>query len=521
MTLSVGAIALALSAASPVAAQRALTIGAQTPPSTLDPHFHNATSNSQTLRQIYEPLFEVDTEFRIQPRLAESIRLVDPLTWEVKLRAGVLFHDGTPFEPDDIAFTFQRIPNVPQGVTLFTPFVRPITSIEVVDATTVRLRTAEPHPMLPWDMTQPLIISRRVHGPEPSTSEFNNGRLAIGTGPYRLAGYVPRERFEIVRNDRYWGPPAAWDRVLYRYIPQAGSRLATLLAGEVDLIDNVPLQDVPRLESDPAINVFGVDGVGVAYLFPDGDRETIPFVADRQGRPLARNPFADPRVRQALSLAINRAVIAERLYYGQARPADQLPAPGAEHRLDTSGPLPFDPVRARALLAEAGWPDGFRLTIHGPSGNFPMDDSLLQAIAQGFTRIGIETQVEVLPPAVLLSRATRREFSLFMNYFSTNLSIHIMRQLAMTRDQAKGWGAFNRQRYSNPVVDQALLAAMGELDEDRRRAHTHRAIKALNDDMGVIPVVYLRNVWAGRADRVRYSASPLNWTSATFATPVN
>ena len=306
---------------------------------------------------------------------------------------------------------------------------------------------------------------------------------------------------------------------MYRYIPQSGSRTAALLAGEVDLIDYVPVQDIPRLQQDARFAVFQIDSITLVYLAPDAMREASPFVTDRQGKPLLANPLADRRVREALSLAIPRQQIADRLYSGLASPADQFAAPGAEHRIEGSGPLPFDPARARALLAEAGYPQGFRLTLHGPNGFFPSDDNLLQAIAQGLTRIGIEAQVQTLPPATLFTKATNRDFSIFMTYYSSYTSLIPLRNVVMTRNAELGHGAFNRQRYSNPAVDAPLAQALATMDDDRRRALTQQAMQALLDDKGLIPVINLKNAWAGRRDRVVYDPSPPNVTEPRLARP--
>jgi peptide/nickel transport system substrate-binding protein len=513
------ALAALLVAAAPAAAQRMLTMGVQTPPSALDPHYHNTTNNTMMLMQIFERLFELDNKAVPQPRLAESMRALDERTWEVRLRRGVTFHDGTPFEADDIAYTFARIPTVPNSPALYTPAVRTISRVEVLDPHTIRLHTHEPNPLMHFDMAAPFILSRRVHGPNPATADFTSGRLAIGTGPYRLVSFAQNERLEIRRNETYWGPPEPWERVTVRFIPQAAARSAALLAGEVDLIDYVPVQDVENFRRDQRFALFEVDSVTFVYLFPDSMRETSPFVADRQGNPLPRNPLADRRVREALSLAINREAIATRLYQGLATPADQFAAPIAEHRLPTDGPLPHDAARARTLLAEAGWPDGFRLTIHGPNGFFPSDQNLLQALAQQFTRVGIETSVQALPPANLFTRATNREFSLFMTYFSSYLTINPLRQVVATRNPELGLGPFNRQRYSNPAIDEPVRQALTTMDPDRRRELTHQAARALLEDKGVIPVIFLRNTWAGRRDRVVYDPSPVNHTSAVHARP--
>lgn len=513
------ALAALLLAGAPAAAQRTLTMAVQTPPSALDPHYHNTTNNTMMLMQIYERLFELDNKAVPQPRLAESMRAIDDRTWEIRLRQGVRFHDGTPLEAEDIPYTFARIPTVPNSPALYTPAVRTISRIEIVNPSTIRLHTHEPNPLMHFDMAAPFILSRRIHGQNPATSDFTSGRLAIGTGPYRLVSFAQNERLEIRRNETYWGPAEPWERVTVRFIPQAAARTAALLAGEVDLIDYVPVQDVENLRRDPRFALFEVDSVTFVYLFPDSMRDTSPFVADRAGNPLPRNPLADRRVREALSLAINREAIATRLYQGLAAPADQFAAPIAEHRLPTQGPLPHDLARARALLAEAGYPDGFRLTIHGPNGFFPSDQALLQALAQQFTRAGIETTVQALPPANLFTRATNREFSLFMTYFSSFLTINPLRQVVATRNPEAGLGPFNRQRYSNPAIDEPLREALITMDPERRQVLTHQAARALLEDKGVLPVIFLRNTWAGRRDRVVYDPSPLNHTSAVHARP--
>jgi peptide/nickel transport system substrate-binding protein len=512
-------IALALLLAGPVRAERTLTIGAQTPPSALDPHYHNTQQNSQIARLVFEPLFELDTQLRFLPRLARSMRLVDDTTWEVKLNTAARFHDGTPFVPEDVAYTFARVPTVPNSPALFTPAVRTISAIEVVDRETILIRTREPNPLMRFDMASPVILSKRIHGDSPTTADFNSGRLMVGTGPYRFTGWQHGERIELARNGAWHGPAEPWDRVVYRYIPNPGARTAALLAGEVDLIDYVPVQDVARLGQDRRFALFQVDSITWVYLFPDSMRETTPFVTDKQGRPLDRNPLADARVRWALALAIPRGPISERLYSGMASPADQFASPAAEHRLE-GVELPHDPARARELLAQAGYPNGFRLTIHGPNGHFVSDDNLLQALAQAFTRIGVETRVEALPPANLFTRATNRDFSLFMTYFTSALTASGMRQVVMTRDPVVGHGPFNRQRYSNPAVDGPLNLALTTMDEARRKTLTQQAARALYDDMGVIPVINLRNSWAGRRDRVVYDPSPSNYTQPTLAKPV-
>ncbi|HEV7457397.1 MAG TPA: ABC transporter substrate-binding protein [Roseococcus sp.] len=497
---------------------RPLTVGMAGIPTGMDPHFHSTNNNNALLGQIFETLVQMHTDGSLRPRLAESWRVVDDLTWEFKLRAGVRFHDGTPFEPEDIAFSFERVPQVPNSPGPFTPMVRSVRRVEVVDPVTVRFHTSAPTPFFPRDIIAIHILSRRIHA-NATLADFNAGRGMIGTGPYKFVSYAQGERLEVERNPDYWGDPAPWPRAVFRFLTNASARSAALLSGDVDLIDNVPFQDIPRFNNDPRIALFSVDSVTTSYIMPDTVREPAPHMFNRAGQPLERNPLRDVRVRQALSLAIPRQGIVERLFQGQGRPANQFAAPSLPDRVPDLPEMAYDVNRARALLREAGWGEGFRLNIHGPNGWIPGDADLLQAVAQGWTRAGVETRVEVLPPANFYSRATAREFSVIFATFTTSTAANMMRQVAMTRDPATGVGPFNRLLYSNPEVDRPLEEALRTMDEARRTALTQQAMRALTSDLGIIPVHYLRNNWAGLRNRVRYDPSPLFYTNALLATP--
>lgn len=501
-------------------AQRVLTIAAQSAPTAMDPHFHRANSNNAILRHVFDGLVDFDTSGRVVPRLAESWRAIDDTTWEFRLREGVRFHDGTPLAAEDIAFSFERLPNVPNSPGSFASTVRTVTGVTVVDPRTIRITTREPTPLLDAELTAVLILSRRLHE-NATTADFNAGRAMIGTGAYRFVGYEQGSRFEAARNPDFWGGPQPWDQVRMRFVPNAASRVAALLAGDVDLIDAVPTQDVARLTADPRLAIFTADSNGTAYLFPDAVRDQAPFVTDRQGRPLERNPLRDRRVRQALSIAMNRQAIVDRVLEGQGTPAEQFAPPVALGRATDMRPIAMDVARARQLLAEAGYPEGFRLTVHGPTGWFPGDVAVLQAIAQSFSRIGIETRVETLPTSNFFSRATNRDFALFMTTYASNLAAVTLQQVVATRNPAAGLGPFNRQHYSNPAVDGPLIEALRTMDTPRRSALIAQSMRAAVEDGAVIPLFYLKVNWAGQRARVRYDASPSWYTNALFAAPAD
>lgn len=517
--LAAALLAVSLPAAAQPSQQgRTLQVGMAGVPTGMDPHFHSTNNNNAQLRQVFNTLVDLDTQSRIFPVLAESWRNLDDLTWEFRLREGVRFHDGTPFEAEDVAFSFARVPLVPNSPGPFTPMVRTVAEVRIVDARTIHVITREPTPFFDRDITGIFILSRRIHA-NATLADFNQGRAMIGTGAYRHVSYTQGERHEFTRNPDFWGPRPPWDRVITRYMTNNGARVAALLAGDVDLIDAVPVQDVQRLSNDPRLAVFTTDSITTSYLMPDTVREQAPFVTDRQGNPLPRNPMRDLRVRQAMSLAIPREAIVTRLLVGQGRAAEQFAAPSLPDRAPDLPPIPTDLVRARALMAEAGFADGFRMTIHGPNGFIPSDADILQAIAQGLSRIGIETRVEVLPPANFFTRATAREFGMFMTTFTTSTAANMLRQVVMTRNPVTGVGPFNRQHYSNPAVDVPLMEALRTMNPERRNALTHQAMRAATEDLGVIPVHYLRVSWAAQRARVRYDPSPVWHTNALLASP--
>ncbi|WP_298380905.1 ABC transporter substrate-binding protein [Azospirillum sp.] len=501
-------------------ASRPLAIGAISAPNSLDPHFYQSPTNNQTLRQIFDPLLTEDADGRLRPLLAQSWRALDDLTWEFTLRPGVRFHDGTPLTPDDVAFTIERVPNVLNSPGSFAPYVRNIAAVDVIDATRFRIRSKTPNPYLDRDFTNLYILSRKIHA-DAATADFTSGKLAVGTGAFRYAGFTVGQQIELDRNPDFWGTPTGWSRIRTRFIPDAGARVAGLLAGDLDLIDGVPVQDVAHLAADPKVAIFSVASATSVYLFPDASRDQSPFVTDRAGQPLDRNPLKDPRVRKALSLAIDRKGIVEKLLLGQGIPADQFAPPPAPDRLPGRPAPVADPVRAKQLLAEAGYPDGFGLTIHGPSGFFTSDVAVLQAVAQGFSRIGVDTKVETLPIATFFSRATNRDFALFMTTYATTNSAELLRQVVLTKNPDTGAGPFNRQHYSNPKVDGPLLAALRDFDADRRVGLLRQALAALDEDTGVIPVFYPRFNWAGRKNYVRFTpGNAFGHTNAVFTDPV-
>jgi peptide/nickel transport system substrate-binding protein len=481
------------------AAAQNLTIATGLQLNTMDPHFFNGFPAGSAHPQIFDALTEIDETLQVKPGLATAWRLIDPTTWEFDLRPGVRFHDGTPFTAADITATFARVPTVPNSPALFTSFIRPVKEVVVVNDRTIRIITHAPTATLPGDLARVLLVAARDAGQ--TTSEFNAGRVN-GTGPYRFAGYVNSESLSITRNDAFWGTRAPWQNVTIRTIARDPSRVAALLAGDVDAIDQVPTGDKARITADPRFRLFSGPAAVVHYIALDSARPESPFVQGRDGTPV-RNPLMDARVRQALSMAIDRNAITQRLMEGSTTPASQFLPNTIDGTSPNLRPTPYDPARARALLAEAGWPQGFQMSIGCQNNRFVNDEQICQAVAQMLTRIGVRTTVDAMPHALHVNRSRNHEFSFWTGIWNneTGEPASALVTMLATVDEARGRGQFNRGRYSNPEFDSRLDAALAELDDAKREALLIEATGIAFRDVALIALHHQMHLWAHRAGR--------------------
>ena len=516
---SLGALGLCAGMALPASAQT-LTIGLANPVSSADPHISNTTSNFAMTAHVFDALVSRDAQLRLQPGLAESWRAISDTVWEFRLREGVTWHDGRPFAAEDVAFTIGRVPNVPGSNGGFSGAVRPIRQVEVVDARTIRFHTERPHPLLPNDLANVQIISRHA-GEGAAAEQYNNGQASIGTGPYRFVSYTPGQGAIFTRNESYWRGREHWARVDYRFLPNAGTRSAALLAGDVDVIDQVPGNDLARLKRDARLRVTEIPGVRLIYLQPDFSRTgSVPGVTDNAGRPLEKNPFQDLRVRRALDLAIDRQALASRVMEGTAIATGQWLPEGSYSHNPAVQPTKPDPAEARRLLAEAGFPEGFRLTLSTPNDRYPGDARTAQAVAQFWTRIGVKTEVEALPWATYLARGPKQDFAFRLGGWgsSTGEASYLLRNVLGTYDREKGWGSPNFSRYSNPRLDALTERAITILDDTQREALLREAVQLASQELGILPLFLLQNAWASKIGLI-YEARADEQTLASAVRP--
>ncbi|MGH8648039.1 MAG: ABC transporter substrate-binding protein [Burkholderiales bacterium] len=465
----------------------------------MDPHFHNLTPNNNIGAHVFETLVAKDAGGRYQPALAESWRAVDDTTWEFKLRKGVRFHDGSIFTAADVVFSIDRVPNVPNSPSPFTTYTKQVTEKIVVDPWTLRLKSAAPYPQMPIDISTVLIVSSKAAAGA-TTDDFNTGKATVGTGPFKFVRWQKGDRIELARNDDYWGPKAPWDRVTFRIITSDPTRVASLLAGEVRAIENVPTNDLAKLSANKDLNIYRTVSVRLMYLHMDTARDKTPFATDKAGKPLDRNPLKDLRVRRAMSKAINRQALVERIMEGAAVNTGQLMPEGFFGYVPTLKPEPQDLEGARKLLAEAGYPDGFGLTLHAPNNRYVNDEQIAQAIAQMLARIGIQTRVDAMPSSVYFSRGSKLEFSFMLVGWGaeTMEASSPLKALLATFNKDKGTGASNRGRYSNPKLDAVLDQALATVDDSKRERLLQQATEIGMSDLGILPLYHQHNLWAAR-----------------------
>jgi peptide/nickel transport system substrate-binding protein len=488
--------ALFLALGSLAANAQDLTYAISAPITSTDPHFQNATPNNAALGSIFEPLVILTGDGQLVPGLAESWTNVDDLTWEFKLR-DVTFHDGSPLTAEDVIYSLERPGNI-ESPAPYTPYTKAITEMEAVDDKTVRLKTATPYPLLTLDLSRVYIVSKAVAEAN-DTQAMNLGNGVIGTGPYEFVSFTADEQLSLARSDDYWGEAPAWENVQVRVIADDAARTTALLSGGVDAIENVPTPDVERMREEDGINFESGKSQRFVFLFLDSGRDEPPGVLGNDGAPLSENPFKDARVRQAVNLAIDRQAIAERVMMGLAYPSNNIVFDDGEGFIPGLENPPYDPEKAKALLAEAGYSDGFGITIASPNNRMINDEKVVQAIAQMLTRVGIRTEVDAMPFSVIASRGQTGDFGVsMMSWGSTTEASTPIRQMIACKDADKGWGAVNWGNYCNEEADALLTKALATVDTAARTKILEEAVGMLMDDVAIVPLYFQGSTWAAR-----------------------
>jgi peptide/nickel transport system substrate-binding protein len=491
-----------------------LRIASAFDPQTMDPHAIALLYHSRVAYQVHDSLVGRDAAFKLEPALAVSWSQPEPRRWRFKLRPGVKFHDGSTLTADDVVFSIARA----LGKTSQRAFqLKGVTQAVKVDPLTVDLLLEAPDAVLPeklqyisimnkaWCEQHGAMLAQDFNGKQ----EMHTVRAANGTGPYKLARYEPDVRTVLQRHADWWGQGDARNgnlaEVQFIVVKSDATRLAALASGEVDLVLDPPFQDVERLQREPGLKLGSVAELGQQYFTFDQARPELEF-SDVKGK----NPFKDLRVRRAVAHALNIELIIAKVLRGQAEPTGTFLSPlvdGVDPK--AAQRIPYDPARAKALLAEAGYPNGFAVTLDCV--NTTWRQNVCQAASSMLTQVGIRTTLRVTAPNLFFPKLSQGSAS-FIEYGWTAQpdAWNSLNGLFRTFDPS-GLGTFNAGRYSNPKLDALIDAIRVEPDIAKRRGMVGEVLQAVAADLPYVPLYRRKLNWA-----MARNVSVVQWPNDTL-----
>ena len=480
------------------ARERTLVIGVREELPHSDPHLNATEIDFYCAQHMFEGLTVLDREGRIQPCLAAGWERTDPLTWEIELKPGVTFHDGSPFEADDVLATFQRLHRIARGGLNNNQILAIIKSVRALNSHRLQVVTAAAHRALPLDLVEVHIINRRFI--EASTYDFDSGQAAIGTGPFRQIERRPTE-IRLEAFTRYHGQRSLWLEVDFVKAATRDDTRAKVQRGDIDLVYALPLDWRTDYETPGSDSAFAAHpGLMMTFLAPNFLPRLNGACFDADGRPIEANPLLDRRVRDALSLAIDRVFLCQVLLGGLALPAGDIVPPaifGADPSLVADR---YDPSAAKALLDAAGHGRGLTINAAYSDDVPPYQMRTLRAVEIMLAGIGVQIRWTVLPRDQLHDHANAERYGLKYQYWtcSTGDSFYNLEHLVASPDEASGYGATNFGRYANPILDDFIRAA-DQADDEAQRLSALRAAGALAmSDRAILPLYFPHMCWAYR-----------------------
>jgi peptide/nickel transport system substrate-binding protein len=494
-----GVAAIAIGLATGAAQARPLVWAAQNDILTLDPHSQNHATTNAIMMHSYEGLTRYDKDYKIEPALATSWQQVSPTQWRFNLRRDVVFHDGSPFTADDVVFSFTRI-RQPQGTMQI--YVTGIKEIKKVDDHTVDFILDAPVPILLRNIVDFRIMSQRWSTANKSENvqdykakeETFASRNVNGTGPYQIKEWAPDQRVTMVDNPKWWGKKDGnVTSVTYNPIRADATRVAALLSGNVDMLTDLPTQDVARLKQNANLKV--VEGPEVRTIFIAMDQHSDEL---KYSNVKGKNPFKDLRVRQALNLAVDRAALQRTIMRGLSIPTSIMVAPGVNgHMPEYDKPTPADVEGAKKLLAEAGYPNGFEFQLNCPSGRYVNDEQICQALVGMWARAGVTVRMAAEPMASFIQKVQNFDTSAYMLGWgvATYDALYSLQSLVRTRTTGAD-GNFNFGRVSDPKIDAMIDAAKTETDVAKRDQLLRDALKMTAENHYYVPLHHQMRPWA-------------------------
>lgn len=501
---SIAAVLVMTTAVVGAAQAETLRVASQGDATSLDPHSHNESFTNYFLANIYEGLVARDRDFEIAGQLAESWEQVDATTWRFNLRPGVTFHDGSSFAADDVVFSMDR---ALAETSNFKHVLASVESYTALDDMTIEITTSAPNPILLNDLLDLMILDKQwaeangaeepinLQAEERSFSATN----ANGTGPFQVVSRAQSEVTTLVANEDYWSETGNVTEVVFTPINNAATLVSALLSGEVDLVMPLPLQDIARVEGADGVTVVSSPEARTMYLGMDQWRDQI-IESSVEG-----NPFLDLRVRQAFAHAVNAQAIIDRVMQGQATLATQYVMDQVNGYNPNLTQLEYDVERARSLLAEAGYPEGFELTMDCSTDRYVNDGQICQAVVSMLAQIDVTVNLIAQVKAQFFPKVVAPDFgtSFFLLSWtpSTMDALNVFQNVLGTRDLDNGTGAWNISGCSVPQADALAAEAAVTMDADAREAMLQQAMALMVENVCLVPLHVQQLVW-GAADNI-------------------
>ena len=493
-----------------------LRIGNQGDALSMDPHSLSESLQISVNENVYEPLVTRGRDYKLAPALATDWKQTAPTVWRFNLRKGVLFHDGTPFTADDVIFSYDRARG--EGSDMKS-YVGQVKEMKKINDHQLDIVTKAPFPILPELFTHFDIMSKKWCEANQATKPVDRRKgienaasfRANGTGAYRLRERQPNVRTTYVRNGNYWGKiDGNVDEVIFNVIGNDATRVAALISGEIDVMEPVPVQDVDRLKTASNLKVLQGPELRVIFLGMDQKRDELQF-SNVKGK----NPFKDKRVRQAFYQAIDVEGIKRTVMRGASTPvALMLPPQVNGYAPDLAKRLPYDVEASKKLLAEAGYPNGFEVTMNCPNDRYVNDGAICQAVAANLARANIKIKLEVETKGTYFPKILRRDTSFYMlGWTSTTVDAENVLYAVMSTPGEGGRGQFNLGAYSNARLDELTEKIGSETDMKKRNEMIREAMKIHQDDIGHIPLHQQALNWGARknVDLVQWPDNGMMW----------
>lgn len=466
---------------------KTLNIGVAAGAQSMDPYFINNDDTNSILTNVFDPLIMFDKDLNTEAALAESWENPTPTEWVIKLRQGVKFHNGNAFNADDVVFSYDRVCNWDKSA--FKSKVNMIEKVEKIDEYTVKMTTNKPYPIFLRQLTYVSILDKEtLEGKDDQWVGLN----PVGTGPYKLTDWSKGSHVKMAANASYWKGTATYDSLVFKPLTNDATRVAGVLSGAVDIINKVPAVDVAKIEKNAKLEFFKVPALRTIYLHMDQHRETSPYITSSTGK----NPLMDKRVRQAFSYAINRDEITKYIMKDFAITANQINA-NTVYGYDASlAPYEFNPEKAKTLLAEAGYPNGFEIQLDSlNNGDYP---KIAQAVASSLTRVGVKVKVNAAPGSSFFGKMGNRETSFVLIGWASGSgdASSFLDSIVHSVNPDAGYGKYNWGNFANAKADELIEASASTMDPSARLDQLKAITKVTQDEVAYLPLHYTVNLYA-------------------------